>query len=185
MNRKSPPDAGSQATTNCGQTEHVYTLYYIRNKANFHLEETYTKPKQSWAPPEDMQGNIAQVVCATHPILPKNFSTAPKQLQKLLTLGDTPAKNGCTKGVSLWQRCPQPWPTLLYLLNSSPVLWFFFVVKAPEPRSWQTLRRNLLLGARQATRKSRWRWWAEDERNPEEKAAWEVMSTSANLYFND
>lgn len=31
------------------------------------------KPKQSWALPEDMQGNWAQVVCAMHPSLAENF----------------------------------------------------------------------------------------------------------------
>lgn len=154
MNRKSPPGVGSQATTNCGQAACVYTLHCMRNKADLHLENTSIKPKQPRAPPEDLQGNLAQVVCAMHPVLAKNFSTAPKSFQKLLTSRDTSAKNGFTKGMSLWQRCPQSWPTVLYLLNSSPVLWFF-AVKAPEPYSCQTLGRNLLPGTRQVAVVSR------------------------------
>lgn len=124
------------------------------------------------------------VVHAMHPILARNFSSALKRLCLLLTYRDTPAKNWYAKRLSLDRDVLSLCSTRLYLLTLTPLLWFLSI-KTTYPCSWQTSGRSLLPGARQATRRSRWQLWAEGDRNPEEKAVWEVMSTRANLYFND
>lgn len=144
------------------------------------------------------------VVYAMQSIVPKYFSSAPKRLCLLLIrdtsggtiLGDTIKDAYFLAGLSLlitdvlkvsfWQRWPYSLTSSLVLAHthSSSFLWFH-VVKTLHPCSWQILGRNLLPGTRQTTRRSRWQLWAEAERNPQEKAVWKVMSTRANLYFND